>query len=182
MVKKEDFTSLPCQKRLGRSAPIRSKRSQWKTNPPRKSSISGRSHGWCWAQQVRRSIARAAVCVDRRPETIYETTELVTKPVEAETMIGRIDKEQHSHFDVVVNDRRLFLAIPLVVARRALGCSRNEYLHIMRILHEAQDVAERINDGGRHKTRIAAFRNRIIHCGAHGLEPLKRRLDIIHMP
>src|SRR5262245_7169195 len=53
-----------------------------------------------------------------RPETIDETAELVTiaggqgiairvdhaKPVEVEGLIGRIDKEQHGHLDIVVND------------------------------------------------------------------------------
>jgi NAD(P)-dependent dehydrogenase (short-subunit alcohol dehydrogenase family) len=53
-----------------------------------------------------------------RPETIDDTAELVTKaggkgiavrvdhtkPLEVETLIGRINKEQHGHLDIVVND------------------------------------------------------------------------------
>ncbi len=53
-----------------------------------------------------------------RPETIDDTAELVTKaggkgiavrvdhtkPLEVETLIGRIIKEQHGHLDIVVND------------------------------------------------------------------------------
>jgi NAD(P)-dependent dehydrogenase (short-subunit alcohol dehydrogenase family) len=53
-----------------------------------------------------------------RPETIDDTAELVTKaggkgiavrvdhtkPLEVETLIGRMNKEQHGHLDIVVND------------------------------------------------------------------------------
>jgi hypothetical protein len=56
-----------------------------------------------------------------------------------------------------------------------------QHVQIVRVVHDAEHVSERVDDGRGDETRVAARRDRLVlACGRH--QTLERRLDVVYVP